>query len=294
MDGSTKLRATLWISLFILVMVTHYPPQLSAAPQVVIRSQSIQLTVGDSLIVTSNEASIERVLVEGNLSYANIKKPAGYPSDNFAISARNPSSYSLELSFNYSSDYQVKLFVQAANQSTVNNNSTYYLSSGPFELDIKAIFGPRANSSALLVSSASPWQGFVNWLEKFGQAFPTWVKLVYVAFGLQFFAVGGLWIRRETAKRENGTQHLDAGNKAFLWFDVAYKFLLVSFLAIVAVMGGEVLVLFILRFMFLASLNLLSLWDLFVVGFAAGAVVIAYLARFLLEKGFDLRPTEDD
>jgi hypothetical protein len=59
-------------------------------------------------------------------------------------------------------------------------------------------------------------------------------------------------------------------------------------------MGGEVLVLFILRFMFLASLNLLSLWDLFVVGFAAGAVVIAYLARFLLEKGFDLRPTEDD
>jgi hypothetical protein len=294
MDASVRLRATLWISLFILVMVIHYPPQLSAAPQPVIRAQSVQLTVGDSLIITSNRPSIERVLVEGNLSYASIKKPPAYPADNFAISARSPASYSLELLFNYSSDYQVNLFVQTANQSAVNNNSTYYLSSGPFELDIKATFGPRANSSTLLASSVSPWEGFVNWLDKFSQAFPTWVKVVYLAFGLQFFAVGGLWIRRETAKRENGTQHFDAGNKAFLWFDVAYKFLLVSFLAILAVMGGEVLVLFILRFMFLASFSLLSLWDLFVIGFAAGAVVIAYLARFILERGFDLRPAEDD
>jgi hypothetical protein len=49
-----------------------------------------------------------------------------------------------------------------------------------------------------------------------------------------------------------------------------------------------------LLFMFLASPNLLSLWDLFVVGFAAGAVLIAYLVRFTFEKAFDLRPMEDD
>jgi hypothetical protein len=46
--------------------------------------------------------------------------------------------------------------------------------------------------------------------------------------------------------------------------------------------------------MFLASLDLLSLWDLFVICFAAGVVVIAYLIRFTLEKVFDLRPMEDD
>ena len=82
-------------------------------------------------------------------------------------------------------------------------------------------------------------------------------------------------------------EHHDTVDRAFLWVDVAYKFLLVSFLAIVAVMGGEVLALFILRFMFLASLNLLSLWDLFVVGFAGSVAVIAYLLRFTLEKIFD-------
>jgi hypothetical protein len=59
-------------------------------------------------------------------------------------------------------------------------------------------------------------------------------------------------------------------------------------------MGGEAVVLFVLRFMFLVSLNLLSLWDLFVVGFAAGVVVIAYLIRFTLEKAFDLKPMEND
>lgn len=140
----------------------------------------------------------------------------------------------------------------------------------------------------------SPWQGFVSWLGSFGKAFPTWVKIVYLAFGVQFFAVGGLWIRRETPRKETGAQHLDVGDKAFLWVDITYKFLLAAFLTIVAIMGGEAVVLFVLRFMFLVSLNLLSLWDLFVVGFAAGVVVIAYLIRFTLEKAFDLKPMEND
>jgi hypothetical protein len=38
----------------------------------------------------------------------------------------------------------------------------------------------------------------------------------------------------------------------------------------------------------------LSLWDLFVVGFAAGIVVMTYLIRFALERGFDLKPLEDE
>jgi hypothetical protein len=59
-------------------------------------------------------------------------------------------------------------------------------------------------------------------------------------------------------------------------------------------MGGELILLFVLRFMFLASFSLLSLWDLFVVGFAAGAVIIMYIIRFSLEKGFDLKPMGDE
>jgi len=76
--------------------------------------------------------------------------------------------------------------------------------------------------------------------------------------------------------------------------DIACKFLLTSFVAIIAIMGGELLILFILRFMFLVSLDLFSLWDLFVVVFAAGILVIAYLIRFALEKGFDLKPWDEE
>jgi hypothetical protein len=120
------------------------------------------------------------------------------------------------------------------------------------------------------------------------------VKLLYLALAIQFFAVGGLWIRRESSRKESTGQYLDAGNKIFLWMDVICKFLLTSFLAIIVIMGGELLVLFILRFMFLVSLDLLSLLDLFVVCFAAGILVMAYLIRFTLEKGFDLKPLEEE
>jgi hypothetical protein len=120
------------------------------------------------------------------------------------------------------------------------------------------------------------------------------VKLLYLILGLQFVGVGGLWIRRETRKKETTAQRLDIGDKLYLWLDVVYKFLLVSLGAIVAIMGGELVILFILRFMFLVTINLLSLWDLFVVGFAAGAVIMVYLMRFTLEKAFDLKPVEDE
>jgi hypothetical protein len=294
MHVCSRLKTTPRILLLALIIGALSTMQLVAAEQPITRSQDVQLNVGDSLVVASNRMSIERVLVEGNVSYAGIKKPSQYPADSFAISAYSPAIYLLVISFDFQSDYQIRLFVQAPNGSMISNSSTYYISNGPFELDVKVSFSPRANATSIAAPSTSPWEGFVSWLDKFGEAFPMWVKLVYLAFGIQFFSVGGLWIRRETSKRETGVQHLDTGDRAFLWTDVAYKFLLVSFLTIIAIMGGEVLVLFILRFMFLASLDLLSLWDLFVVGFAAGAVIIAYLTRFTLEKAFDLKPVEDD
>ena len=289
-------RLTSWLVLIACTVMICPAGQIALAQQAVTRSQDVELTVGDSLTVSSNRTSIQRVLVEGNLSDAILKKPLDYPADRFGISSRNPGTYQLEFLFNYSSDYEVNLSAQISNSSTyyVSNNSTYYVSNGPFELDLKIVFIPRPYISDVIAATASPWQNFVTWLDNFGQAFPMWVKLVYLVFGFQFFAVGGLWIKRETTKKEAAPQRLDAGDKAFLWVDVGYKFLLASFLAIIAIMGGEVALLFLLRFMFLASLNLLSLWDLFVIGFAAGIVIIAYLVRFTLEKVFDLRPMEDD
>jgi hypothetical protein len=283
-----------WISFLVLIILPHLVVTLVAAQQPITHSQDIQLGVGDSLLVTSNRTSIERIVVVGNLSYASIKKPVQYPADQFAISSETAATYVIELSFNYSSDYVINLSVNGMNGSLASNNTTYYVSGGSFNLDVKATFNLRTNVTTIAMPPVSPWQGFVNWFEKFGQAFPTWVKLIYLTFGVQFFAVGGLWIRRETARKETGAQRLDAGEKAFLWVDVAHKFLLFSFLAIVIIMGGEVLVLSVLRFMLLVSLNLLSLWDLFVVGFAAGVIIIAYLIRLTLEKAFDLKPMGEE
>jgi hypothetical protein len=59
-------------------------------------------------------------------------------------------------------------------------------------------------------------------------------------------------------------------------------------------MGGEFVILFLLRFMFLINLNLLSLWDIFVVGFAFGLVAIFYIIRLTFEKLLDLKPVEDE
>lgn len=264
------------------------------ADQPVTRTQVIQLNVGESLVVQSDRTSIQRVVLEGNLSAANLIKPAQYPATDFELRALNPGSYGLRVIFDYPNDYKVNLFVRDSAANIVKNSSMYYLSGGAFELDVNATFNPRPEKSAIVTPSVSPWDSFVNWMGKFGEAFPLWVKLLYLVLGIQFFSVGGLWIRRNTATKDATTQRLDAGDRAYLWLDVAYKFFLVSFVAIVAIMGGELLILFVLRFMFLASLDLLTLWDLFVVGFAAGAVIMVYLIRFTLEKAFDLKPVEDE
>jgi len=223
-----------------------------------------------------------------------VVKPLQYPTDYFQLNSSTPGTYQLQVIFNQPSDYNINLFVRQNGTDAIDNSTAFYVSGGSFELDVIAYFNPNSTQSALELSSTTPWDGFTDWIGSFGQAFPLWVKALYMLLGVQFLLVGGLWIRRESARKEAATQPIDVWEKAYLWLDVAYKFLLASFVAIVAIMGGELILLFILRFMFLVSLNLLSLWDLFVIGFAAGAVIIAYVIRFTLGKAFDLKPLEDE
>jgi hypothetical protein len=287
------LRLASSIALLIVVSLALVGLQTAFADQTVTRTQEVHVNVGGSLVVQSDRNSIQQVFVEGNFSAANLTKPARYPANDFEIQAFTPSSYALRIIFGYPSDYKVTLFARSSDASVSENSTMYYLSGGAFELDVNATFDPRPNTPTIVAPSVSPWDSFVGWMGKFGQAFPLWVKVLYLAFGLQFFGVGGLWIRREAKTKEATAQRLDLGDKAYLWLDVAYKFLVVSFVAIVAIMGGELLILFVLRFMFLASLDLLSLWDLFVVGFAAGAIIMVYFIRFILGRAFDLKPVED-
>jgi len=264
------------------------------ADQASAHNEVVQLEVGDSLVLESDRPSIQQVFLEGNLSAATVDKPTRYPADYFQLNSSLPGTYQLQVIFNQSSNYNVNLFVRQNETNAIYNSTAFYVSGGSFELDINAYFVPNSAASELEVPSTSAWDGFTSWMGNFGQAFPTWVKALYLILGVQFLAVGGLWIRRESARKEAVTQPMDVGDKLYLWLDVTYKFLLATFVAIVAIMGGELILLFVLRFMFLVSINLLSLWDLFVICFAAGAVIITYFIRFTLGKAFDLKPIEDE
>ena len=283
--------------LFVIVMANSNF-HAAYADATITRAQAIHLYVGDTLIVQSNRTSVQQVFVQGNFSAVNITKPAQYPTNTFQIQGLNPSTYSMKFIFDYASDYQVDVLIRPlvrTNTAVGANDTTYYLSAGSFELDLNATFDTRPDTRTTIITPAvSPWDSFAGWMGNFGQAFPLWVKILYLALGVQFFSVGGAWIRRESKKKLAAAQHFDLGDKAYLWVDVAYKFLVVSFVAIVAIMIGELLILFVLRFMFLASFDLLSLWDVFVIGFAAGAIIFVYLVRFTLEKAFDLKPLGDE
>lgn len=301
------LVLTLTITVVFLVPAAIKP--VFADQQSIANVQGIELFVGDAVVVKSDQPSIDRVFLQGNLSAASYG-PAQYPTDQFAFSSVSPGSFVLKLFFNYSYGYKVD--VRTSNQTTTTNvpgrilpgvsplsqltqstnSTTYYFSGGPSELDVDAIFVPRPSGADGVY--VTPSVGFIGWSGSFGEAFPLWVKLLYLVLGVQFFVVGGLWIRRETEKRQLSPRRFDFGDKLYLWVDIAYKFLLVSFAALGLIMGGEVLIIFILRYMFLITVAPLSLWNLFSLGFALGAAVIAYLVRAGFERGFDLKPMDDE
>lgn len=287
MARSRKLWWTLLA--FLLVLAAS---ESAAALQPITRKQELAIFPNEAFVVRSDQQSIQQVFIHGNISSANLPNST-YPAKEFRIAALSPGRYELRIQLDFPTAYAVTTFVESLGDRTVRNSTSYYITGGPMELEIR-ISSVEEDTGDRVDRQISPWDSFVGWTTKFGQAFPLWVKVLYLLLGVQFFAVGGLWIRRETSRREFGAQRFDNGNIAYLWVDLAYKFLTVCFITLVVIMGGQLLILFILRFMFLAPLELLSLWDLFVVGFAAGAVILAYFARFALEKFFDLKPLEDE
>ncbi len=292
---------------FTTILLVPAAKTVFADQQTITNVQGIELFVGNTIVVKSDQQSIERAFLQGNLSAASYT-PTQYPTNEFTFTSMSPGSYLLKLFFNYTTGYKVE--VQTSNQTTTNlpghmipgvgpflqtqsstNSTAYYLSGGPSELDVDAIFQPGPSNTSNVYPS--PSVDFIGWSGSFGEAFPLWVKLLYFVLGVQFFIVGGLWIRRESERRRSSSRMFDHGDKIYLWVDLAFRFLLVSFVALGLIMGGEVLIILMLRYMFLIDVTPLSLWNLFSLGFAFGAVIIAYLVRVGLERGFDLKPMEE-
>lgn len=287
----TLKRATA-IAAFLLVMALSVGLAQAQATSIE-PSESIVLHIGEALSVSSTRHSLQFVEIRGNMSAATILSSANYPTDTFEFTSKDLSSYSLRLTFTYPTEYEVLISVSEISGAN-RQKASYYISSGELLLVIEADF--TAAESVRPLTSASAWDSFISWTALFGDAFPLWVKLLYAFFAPQFMVVGYKWIRFENSVREEQSfvSRFDRGNLVYLWSDVICKFLLTAFLVIAAVMSGQFILLSVLKFMFLAQVNMLNLWDLYVLGFAAGITGIAYAFRPVFEKSFDLKPLFQD
>jgi hypothetical protein len=277
-----------------LVLATGLTTSLACAETTPVeRSESVDLHTGDWLSISSDRESLQSVEIIGNLSAASFPSALRYPTNSFNLTSYAQGQYSLRLTFDFPSEYNV--FILVHNSSALRKEvNSYYFSSGGLLLTVDLDF--KAPDPISLGSNATGWDCFANWTTRFGDAFPLWVKLLYAVLAIQFIAVGYRWIRFENESRQDKSSmsRFDRGNLLYLWSEVFYKLLLTAFLAIAATMSGQFILLSVLKFMFLAQVNMLSLWDLFVLGFAAGIAVIAYGFKLCLEKSFDLKPLFKD
>lgn len=289
MPASGTLRTRLIMPVASIMMIALAVNLVQAQSNSIERSESIALDTGNWFSVSSNRESLHLVEIEGNLSAARFPSPVHYPTDSFSFTTDTQGRYSIRLTFNDSSEYKVTIAV-IESDGVRQEKASYYLSSGQLLIIVELDF--KTPDPVTPTESLSVWESFQDWTTRFGDAFPLWVKLLYVLLGVQFVAVGHKWIRFENCARQEGSlpSRFDRGNLLYLWSEIVSKFLLTAFLVIAAAMGGQFILLSVLKFMFLAQVNMLNLWDLFVLGFAAGIAAIAYTFRLVLEKSFDLKP----
>jgi len=255
----------------------------------------ITLHVDDKLRVSSDKPSIQRLKISGNLTAANYTSPTENGVSIFEFSSTQPNQYVIELVFFCNEAYAIfiQVFEYAAGQ--VTNYPSYFVSQGNFTVMLQLNVEKQAPVGAAKIEAGSLLRGLISWATEFGNSFPTWVKVLYVILGVQFLLVGHEWMRYEDYQRrsESSLPVFDRGNKLYLWTNILCKFQLTVFTVTAILMVGQVFLVYLLRYMFLITLNLVSLWDLFVLGFMAGMIAIAYATRAILERYFDLKPIDE-
>jgi hypothetical protein len=252
----------------------------------------VSVRSGDTLLASSSRPAIQSLYIHGNLSKVQFDAPAVYPISEISLVAIAPGSLDLTITFQHPQDYVIRISVEKESGG-IQDLDNFYLSNGEFVLKVRiSIAAPPVKTWEFRMPSV---KGFSSWFISFGEAFPLWTKLLYIFLGFQFLFVGYQRILYDDQRRrERKLRPLDLGNKAYLSIDVAWKFFL-SCIAITAVlMIGEIVVLEILRLVFLATINLPSIWNPFVLLFVAVVTLAVYLLRIVLRYKFDLEPTELD
>jgi len=125
----SRARPVLWLvaalAILLLASTTHLVLADQQSP--ITNAQNMQLFVGDWLLVTSNQNSIQRVFLQGNLTAANYTQPAQYPTNGFTLTSSEPGTYDLKILFDLQTSYMVNLYVQS-NKSILTYGTTSHAS----------------------------------------------------------------------------------------------------------------------------------------------------------------------
>ena len=122
----SRAQQVLWLfaAQAIILSVSGFYVVVADQQSLITNAQEIQLHVGDCLIVTSNQNSIQRVFLQGNLTAANYTQPAQYPTNALTLTSSEPGTYDLKILFDLQTSYLVKLYV-LSNQSVTYSSSGY-------------------------------------------------------------------------------------------------------------------------------------------------------------------------
>ncbi len=263
-----------------------------AHSQAISPQESVSLYTGDLLMVKSDQPSIQRVVVRGNLSAASISNVT-YPARDFTLTSNATELYSLNVWLAYPGPYTTSILLRNPGDGSTVELPSYYVSNGDLNLTVIAVFETRPGTGP---GAPLGWASFTDWIGQFGGAFPLWVRILFLVLGVQFAFVGYRWVKFEDERRrlEGHLPPLDRGNKVYLWTDIIFRALVTAFAISLAVMVGEVIVIFLAQYLFFVELSLVSLLDAFSLFFLAILASIIYLGREGLDRLLDLKPIMED
>jgi len=128
------------------------------------RSESVDLHTGDWLSVLSNRNSLQSVEIRGNLTAAKLAPAAHYPTSSFNLTSYAQGHYSIRLTFDWPSEYDVTILINESNAARKEIGS-YYFSSGQLILTIDLGFG--APDPITPSTRASTRNDFASWTTRF-------------------------------------------------------------------------------------------------------------------------------
>lgn len=255
--------------------------------------QTVHLYTGGTLKVDSNQNSIQKIVVQGNITAAKISNQT-IPARTFSLSTNTTQFYTVMVFFSLPGSYTATITLNnPAGQGNSTQIPSFYVSGGSLNLTMFANFDQAPPGQP---PGAIGWSSFTGWVLQFGGAFPLWVKLVYLALSVQFGFVGYRWIKFEDERRrlEKHLPPIDRGNKLYLWTDIIFRALLTGFVLCIIVMIGEAVVILVAQNLFFVNLTIVSLLDFFSLFFVAILALIVYITREMMDRFLDLKPLLDD